>query len=162
MVSAQTGSDLLRRPTRPRQIPDHDIPQPRPLLNPTRPDPPRRLISTLISTHRPIRTPAAIGTDLSPHRRTMPPNPAANHRIRLAAINPHPNLLTLTQRQHTPPALCLSSTHRPMIVDQTIHTPRTDPRNPRSLINRRPTSQRHQRLTHHTYRNPRPRHNPPP
>ena len=72
----------------------------------------------------------------------MTPNPAANHRIRLAAINPDTDLLTLTECQRITAPLCLSFPHPTMIVDQAIHTPRTDPRRHSSLINRRTTSQR--------------------
>jgi hypothetical protein len=80
----------------------------------------------------------------------MTPNPAANHRIRLTAIYPDTDLLTLTKRQRITAPLCLSFPHPTMIVDQTIHRPRTDPRRHSSLINRRTASQREQRTTRHT------------
>ncbi len=163
MFDAKQPRDLLRRPPQAQQHLDL-VPQLWSGFPPHRPTPPSPSSGVVVSPKRPISLPATIVTNLSPHRRAVPPQPRSDLGIGLATVDTDSDLLPLSPTQHTKPRLVLNNmTHPAMLVDQPIHRAHRQARTLSSLTNCRTPSQSQQRLPRHQPRSlTRMRHNPPP
>src|SRR5690606_2401536 len=99
MLVSEPLGDLFRGPALIDEQEHDDTPQPLPGLGPRLPGPPSRRIGPVLSLIRPIRLPAAPAGALTPNSGTVPPQAVTDDLIRLAGLDPYPDLLALCQRQ---------------------------------------------------------------